>query len=177
MVASTTKTTRIIFSIIHQVISTAFSTYNHQEYIIRSRSNHLLFIYQVIKFIIKPFVIGRGHIIPSLIRQSDALSPQKPLIHLRTSVSITQFFAQSLSRPFFRLYNLTFSLTFFSFLFLLHFAQNSISPSSLRCWITRSCFACRDRITSSSSFCFDINRKRIKLHVFHWKNVQLLSKY
>ena len=116
MIASTIKIIRIIFSIIHQIIPTASSTYT-----IRSRPNHLPFTYQMIKFAIKPSTAERDHIIPSLIRLSDALPPQKPLIHFETSVSITHF---SLSAPATHFFAYIISLLL-SLLFLLFFSLHT----------------------------------------------------
>ena len=121
MIASTIKIIRIIFSIIHQVISTVFSTY-----IIRFRSNHLPFIYQMIKFIIKFFVVERDHITSLFIRQSDALSPQKSLIYFEISVSIIHFFVQRLSHSFF-----VYIISLFLSLFL-HFALSRSSSTISR---------------------------------------------
>ena len=137
MIASTIKIIRIIFSIIHQVISTVVSTYNHQISI-KSFALHLSddqIHHQALHHRTKSYNPVSRSIIPSFIHQSDALSSQKFLIHFEISASIIHF-SLSVSVIQFFVYIISLLLSFF---FLLLFFFHIISSHQFSD-IARFCF-------------------------------------
>ena len=106
----------------------------------RPRPNHLPSTYRVIKFITKPFTTERGHITPPLIRQSGALSSQKPPIHFETSASITHF-SPSTSVTHFFVYIISLLLSLLLLLFSsYHFIRQHLRYSALLFVLCFFCF-------------------------------------
>ena len=87
--------------------------------------------------ILQPYIITLVIPVSHVARsQSRVVSPQKPLIHFGTNVSIIHFSLSVSVIHFFRLYNFTSSLTFSSFFsFFLFISFHTSNNSSISCFL------------------------------------------